>query len=82
MTQMANTPGTPAWVVTTQTESTKIGPSGNAQEVMTVGFRLPDGTQGSVDVPLAAYNVANVQTAIAAKAATMQAVLDLVAPVE
>lgn len=60
--------------VTAQTEATKIGTNGQAQQVMTVTFRLADGTVGSVDVPVGAYTVDNVRAMIAAKAAILDAV--------
>lgn len=64
----------PQWTVTSQVEATIINAAGNAVDVMKVGFQLPDGTQASVNVPLSAYTVPNVQAAIAAKAATLQGV--------
>lgn len=74
-----NTPSTtgPAWTVTTQAERTIISSTGDAIDVMQVGFQLADGTLGTVNVPLSAYTVDNVRAAITAKAAVLAGVGDL-----
>jgi hypothetical protein len=77
MTTPDTTTPMPAWTVTAQQETTIINAAGNAVDVMHVTFQLPDGTQGSVNVPLSAYTAANVKKAIADKAATLDAVNNL-----
>lgn len=67
----------PSWTVQGQTERTVIGPSGSPLAVVTVTFRLGDGTTGTVDVPAANYTVDAVRDAIAAKAAVLHAVGNL-----
>lgn len=65
------------WTVTGQQETTIIGATGGAQEVMQVTFQLPDGTTGTVNVPLTAYTPDNVRKMIAAKAAVMHTINNL-----
>lgn len=78
---MANDPSgsvaIPQWHVTSQAERSIIDQSGAPVNVMTVTFQLADGTVGSVNVPLTAYTPDNVRAAIAAKAATLDAVNNL-----
>lgn len=64
----------PAWTVTGQVERTIIDTNGNAADVMVVSFTLEDGTTGTVNVPLNAYTVANVNAAILAKAQVIDGV--------
>jgi len=77
MTSMDTTNSGPAWTVNGQQEQTIILPNGTAQDVMVITFTLADGTVGTVNVPMAGYNVPNVREAIAAKAATLHAVNQL-----
>lgn len=77
MASSEHAPASPGWTVTGQSEQTIIDPSGRAVNVMQVSFQLPDGTAGTVNVPLAGYTVDNVRAAIAAKAATLAAVSGL-----
>lgn len=77
MASMDTTSSGPAWTVNGQQEQTVITPNGQAQDVMVITFTLADGTVGTVNVPMAGYNVANVREAIAAKAATLHAVNQL-----
>lgn len=78
MTEMATGAGPgPAWTVQGQQEQTVIGPGGNPVDVVTVTFRLTDGTTGTVQVPIAAYTVTNVRDAILAKARVLDAVANL-----
>lgn len=74
-----NTPTAPSWTVTSQQEQVVIGPTGNAVDVMKIGFQLADGTQGSVNVPLSNYTAAAAQAAIAAKAQTLFDIQNLTA---
>ena len=67
----------PAWVVTTQSETMGIGPSGQATRGVNVGFRLADGTNGSVFVPDAQYTPDQVKAAIMARAEAFGAVKGL-----
>lgn len=67
----------PSWTVQGQMEQTVIGPSGRPLDVMVVTFVLSDGTVGSVQVPVAAYTIANVQAAIAERAAVLDAIGNL-----
>lgn len=67
----------PSWTVTSQTERTIISPAGTPQDIMVVTFTMSDGTQGSVQVPVAGYSVGNVRDAIAAKVATLADIANL-----
>jgi len=61
--------------VISQKQSTTINPSGGFQDVMVVTFEtVPAGVQGSVSVPLAQYNAANVKSLIEAR---VQAINDV-----
>lgn len=71
------TTGTARYHITGQTETTQVTPAGQVQDVIQVMFGTDDGLQGSVNVPVAAYNVATVRAAVLAKLATMQAVAAL-----
>lgn len=77
MTEPASTQPTPSWTVTNQAEKTIINSAGNAVDVMAITFQLADGTTATVNVPLSAYTPDNVRAAIAAKAATLDAVNNL-----
>lgn len=79
MTEPSTASTAPAWTVVAQSERTIVNAQGSAIDVMQVSFQLPDGTQGSVNVPLTSYTVDNVKAAIAAKAATLSAVNALAA---
>lgn len=67
----------PAWVVTTQSETMGIGPNGLAGPGVRVGFQLADGTAASVFVPDSQYTPDNVKALIAARAATVTAIKGL-----
>jgi hypothetical protein len=67
-------PGVPAWSVVSQSEQTIINAAGSPENVMQVVFVLANGVQGSVKVPLQAYNVDNVRAAIQAQAQLLYAV--------
>lgn len=56
------------WRVVSQQETTEANQAGQLTRGYRVYFVLPSGTQGSVFVPQAKYNPANVQAAIAAQA--------------
>lgn len=72
---MADTPTPPAWVVVTQEETSAPGPTGKYVPGVKVTFRLAEsGTVGSVFLPQAQYNVANVTAAINAQAVRVGAI--------
>lgn len=77
MTEMTTPSSGAAWTVIAQGERTILGAQGNAMEVMAVTFQLTDGTQATVNIPLAAYTPANVRQAIINKAATLADVNNL-----
>lgn len=77
MSEPNTTSGPPAWVVTGQTERTIISDGGTAVNVVTVTFNLPNGTVGSVNIPLTGYNVDAVRQAIAARVALLNDVANL-----
>lgn len=56
------------WTVVSQQETTEPNAAGQLARGYRVYFRLPSGTGGSVFVPAAQYNPANVQAAIAYQA--------------
>lgn len=71
---MANQNQPPAWVVTGQTESVQVPPTGAPVNGIKVFFQTRAGHAGSVFVPNATYNAANVAAAVAAQAALMDEV--------
>lgn len=69
--------GNAAWIITQQTESQDIGPSGTFVAGVKVTFRTARGVTASVFVPADSYSAENVRAAVAEKAATVDAVADL-----
>lgn len=67
------TPGK-GWSVTGQTQTEKMDGNGKFTEGWTVSFLTQHGVTGSVWLPDARYNPANVAAAIADKAATLDSV--------
>jgi len=70
------TPAPPAttWQVTGQTEYTQVGATGPPVAGVKVFFTTGQGHSGSVFLPNAQYNVANVTAAVQAAAQNMDAV--------
>ena len=62
------------WKVTGQNQVTEIAPGGTPTQGVRVYYSTGTGAAGSVFVPLAQYNPAGVSAAVAAAAATMDAV--------
>lgn len=67
------TPGR-GWTVTGQTQEEKMDGNGRFTEGWTISFLTQYGVAGSVWLPDARYNAANVAAAISDKAATIDAV--------
>lgn len=65
------------WKVTAQQETTQASPGSGIVRGVTVTFQLDDGTVGTVFVPDAQYNPANVKAAIAARAGQLEEVGNL-----
>jgi hypothetical protein len=63
-----------SWQVTGQTEYTQVGATGPPVAGVKVYFTTGQGHSGSVFLPAASYNVANVRAAVAAQAEQMDAV--------
>lgn len=57
--------------VTKQRQTTIIDPSGDLVDVMAVTFKTDKGVTGTIDVPLAQYNKANVERLVMERAATI-----------
>ena len=66
---MPETPATPAWTITQQTETTDLGPAGTFVAGVRVTFRTAAGVTGSVFVPADGFTVDEVRRMVAAKAA-------------
>lgn len=66
-----------AWHVTNQIEQNRIGPSGQPTPTVIVYFQLDNGTQGSVAIPKATYNVDTARERIEDYVAHLSAVADL-----
>jgi hypothetical protein len=67
----------PAWTVTQQQETTEPGPTGNYVQGVRISFRTAGGVNGSVFLQASDYTVPAARTAIAARAAQLDAVQSL-----
>lgn len=67
----------PAWTVTSQVETTDVGPEGSYVKGVKVAFRTATGATGSVFLPETAYTVEAVRQAINAKVDVLAAVSQL-----
>lgn len=65
---------TPPWEITGQREDYRPGPTGAFVAGIVISFKLSNGATGSVFIPEAAFTVESARSAVAAKAATMEAV--------
>lgn len=66
-----------AYQIVAQHQSQTVDAAGGLRDVMVVTFRTPDGSQGSVRVPLEEYNAATVAQLVRQRAAAIAAVADL-----
>lgn len=71
---MPNPQDTVTWQVTGQNEQTQIDPGGNPVKGVTVFYTTGQGHTGSVFVPYAQYNQANVRNLIQAAATQMDSI--------